>query len=186
MLLALAVCAFASERAKADELQIGGTTSSTISTTPAGISFLPGSFSGLTSGGFAGFSNLGSYTLSTTPGTYSGTVNLQIAFTVPAGISGGSSTTFVANVFGNISNNAAGGVDIAFTNPTQNFTFSNSSGFGSFTFTVNSVSLNPGGTTAVSGYVTGGVFTPVPEPSGVLLLGAGILLTPLLGLKKLS
>jgi hypothetical protein len=102
------------------------------------------------------------------------------------GITGGGTTTFIANMFGNVSNNSTGGVDIVFTNPSQNFTFTNTSGSGSFTLNLNSVSINPGGSTAVSGFVTGGTFTPVPEPSGIVLLGVGLLLTPLIRLKKSS
>lgn len=181
LVLLLAVFALASGSARADEITLAGTTSST---PPSGISFLPGSFSGTTSGGFVGFSNLGSFSLSTTPTTYSGVVALQVAFSLPTGITGGGSTTFVANLFGNVSTTANGGVSIVFSNPTQNFTFSNGSGSGSFTFTVNSISINPGGTTALSGYVTNAIFTPVPEGSSLVLLAAGLLFSSLLGFKK--
>lgn len=183
LVLLLAVFALASGSARADEITLAGTTSST---PPSGISFLPGSFSGTTSGGFVGFSNLGSFSLSTTPTTYSGVVALQVAFSLPTGITGGGSSTFVANLFGNVSTTANGGVSIVFSNPSQTFTFSNSSGSGSFTFNVNSISINPGGTTALSGYVTNAVFTPVPEASGLVLLGAGLFVSSLLGLKKTS
>lgn len=172
-------------RARADEITVGGTTASN---TPPGITFTAGSFNGTTSAGFAGFSNLGSYTLASSAGVYNNDlVDLTVTFTVPTGINGGASTVFVANLFGNVNTNAQGGVSIVFSNPTQNFTFSNSGGFGSFSFTVNSVSLNPGGTTPLSGFVSGGTFTPVPEPSsGVLLLGAALLIAPFLGLRKLA
>lgn len=180
--LLLAIFALASQSARADELTVAGVTSA--SSVPSGISFLPGSFNGTTSGGFAGFSNLGSFSLSSGPGSYSGTVNLIVTFTVPTGINGGGTTTFTANLVGNVSTTATGGVDITFTNPTQSFTFSNASGSGSFTFTVNSISINPGGSTNVSGYVMGGTFIPAPEPPATILLGAGLLAMSL-GLKKL-
>jgi hypothetical protein len=183
ILLMLAVSAFASQSARADELTLAGTTSST---NPLGITFAVGSFSGTTSSGFAGFSNLGSYTLSSGAGTYAGsTVDLTVTFTLPTGIAGGATTSFTANLFGSVNTNAQGGVDIVFVNPSQTFTFSNASGSGSFTLNLNNVSLSPGGTTALSGYITGAVFTPVPEPSAMLLLGAGLLLMPLFRTKRI-
>jgi len=178
------ILAFAPDRARADEITVAG---STASTPPVGINFAANNFSGTTSGGFAAFSSLGWYTLQAIPGIYNGNaVNLVVTFTLPSGINGSAVGTFVANLFGNVNTTAQGGVTIAFTNPTQNFTFSNASGHGSFSFTVNSLSVNPGGTTALSGYVSGGSVTPVPEPSNRLLLGAGLLLTPFLRLRRLS
>jgi len=178
------ILAFAPDRARANEITVAG---STASTPPLGINFASNSFSGTTSGGFAAFSSLGWYTLQAIPGIYNGNVvALVVTFTLPSGISGGAASTFVANLFGNVNTTAQGGVTIAFTNPTQNFTFSNASGNGSFSFTVNSLSVNPGGTTALSGYVSGGSVTPVPEPSNRLLLGAGLLLIPFLRLRRLS
>jgi hypothetical protein len=180
----VAILAFGASRARADEITVGGTTASN---TPSGSTFTSRSFNGTTSGGFAGFSNLGSYTLSSSAGNYNNAVvDLTITFTVPTGINGGASSTFVANVFGNVNTNSQGGVSIVFTNPSQNFSFSNGSGSGSYSFTVNSVSLNPGGTTPLSGFVSGGSIIPAPEPSAGLLLGVGLLLLPLVGLRKLA
>ena len=172
----LAVVALAPQRARADEITLVGTTSST---SPSGINFAPGSFSGITSGGFAGFSDLGSYALSSGAGTYANnTLALTVVFTLPTGIAGGGTNSFIANLYGNVNTTAQGGVSVVFANPSQNFTFSNATGIGSFTFNINSVSLSPGGTTTLSGSVTGGSYTPVPEPSTILLLSAGLLLTP--------
>jgi hypothetical protein len=87
--------AFAPDRARADEITVAG---STASTPPVGITFTADSFSGTTAGGFAAFSNLGSYKLSSNPGVYSGdVVDVVVTFTVPSGISGGGASTFVAN-----------------------------------------------------------------------------------------
>src|SRR5258708_39276465 len=87
--------AFAPDRARADEITVAG---STASTPPVGITFTANSFSGTTAGGFAAFSNLGSYKLSSNPGVYSGdVVDVVVTFTVPSGISGGGASTFVAN-----------------------------------------------------------------------------------------
>ncbi len=181
MVMLAAILVLGVGRAKADEITVGGTTASNV---PAGITFTAGNFSGTTSLGYAGFSNLGSYTLSTSAGNYTNSVvDLTVTFTVPTGINGGASSIFVASLFGNVNTNAQGGVTIVFSNPTQNFNFSNASGTGSFSFTVNPVSLNPGGTTAVSGFVSGGSIIPAAEPSGALLLGAGLLLVPFLGRK---
>ncbi len=181
MVMLSAILVLGVGRAKADEITVGGTTASNA---PAGITFTAGNFSGTTSLGYAGFSNLGSYTLSTSAGNYTNSVvDLTVTFTVPTGINGGASSIFVANLFGNVNTNAQGGVTVVFSNPTQNFNFSNASGTGSFSFTVNPVSLNPGGTTAVSGFVSGGSIIPAAEPSGALLLGAGLLLVPFLGRK---
>jgi hypothetical protein len=184
VLLILAVLALGSERARADELTVAGSSSST---TPVGITFASATFSGTTASGFVGFSNLGAYTLSGNPGVYNNsTLALQLVFTLPTGIAGGGISTFTANLFGTVNSLGNGGVSIVYSNSTQNFTFSDPTGSGSFTFTVNNVALNPAGTTGLSGFVSGGTFTPtsVPEPSGILLLGAGLLLTPLLKLKK--
>jgi hypothetical protein len=183
ILLIVTIFAFASQSASADEITLAGTTSST---NPLGVTFALGSFNGTTSGGFAGFSDLGSYTLSTTAGIYTNdTLALTAVFTLPVGINGGSTTSFAANLFGNVNTNAQGGVDIVFTNPSQTLNFSNVGGTGTFTFNLNNVALNPGGTTTLSGYVTGASFTPtsVPESSTILLLGAGLLLMPLLRIK---
>ena len=181
MVMLAAILVLGVGRAKADDITVGGTTASNV---PTGITFTAGSFNGTTSLGYAGFSNLGSYTLSTSAGNYTNSVvDLTVTFTVPTGINGGASSIFVANLFGNVNTNAQGGVTVVFSNPTQNFNFSNASGTGSFSFTVNPVSLNPGGTTAVSGFVSGGSIIPAAEPSGALLLGAGLLLVPFLGRK---
>lgn len=180
-LLAVAVLALAPVAARADEVTVAGTTSA--SGVPLGITFTNGSFSGTTAGGFAGFSNLGSFTLSTSPRTYTGdTLSLLVVFTLPSGIAGGGSSTFTATLFGSVSTTPGGGVTIAFS-PTQTFSFSNAGGSGSFSFTLNTVSVNPGGTVNLSGSVSSAVYTPAPEPGTLLLLGSGLAFLLLFGRK---
>lgn len=175
------VLALAPSGARADEVTVAGTTSA--SGVPLGITFTNGSFSGTTAGGFAGFSNLGSFTLSASPGTYNGaTLNLMVTFTLPSGIAGGGSTTFTATLFGTVNNSANGGVTITFS-PAQTFNFSNAGGNGSFNFTLNTVSVNPGGTVNLSGYASSAVYTPATEPGTPLLLGSGLAFLLFLGRK---
>jgi len=177
IILIVAVFALASPSARADQITLAGTTSSTV---VSGITFTPGSFGATTVGGFAGFTNLGTYSL-TSPGTYTGsTVDLTVVFTLPQGINGG--TQYIANLFGTVVNNTTGGVSISFTNPSQTITFTNSGGSGVFTFNVNNVALSLNGTATLTGTVTNASFAPIPEPSTIVLLGAGLLL---LGTKKL-
>jgi PEP-CTERM motif len=159
-------------RALADEIEVKGTTS--ITGLPSTITFMSGSFDGITSGGYAGFSNIAGFSLSTNQAVYNGqSVDLMVAFTLPLGTNG-SPSTFDANLYGNVNSSAQGGVTISFPNPSQAFTFSNANGSGSFTFTVNTVSLNPGGNGFLSAQVTNGYMT-VPEPGTGLMLGMGLL-----------
>jgi hypothetical protein len=112
---------------------------------------------------------------------------LQVTFTVPVGI-GGSPSTFTALISG--TNSGGGGAEsIVFSNPTQVFSYSNSAGSGSFTFSVATSTLVgkntmlPNGTpVALTGAITNATFTPtstpptspVPEPGTLLLLGTGL------------
>ena len=187
--------AIAPATAKADEVFFQGTTSGSTfsngSTTLMGLVYTPSTFSGTTLGGNLSIgaapnlqvNNLGSIVnnlcSTASPCTYNGTqFTLRVTFTAPAGITGGQQTTYVANLTGTVDgSNTNGGVNIVFTNPTQNFTFNNGNGTtGSFTFTVNNLSINPGDTVAVTGFITSATQTTVtPEPASMALMGTGLL-----------
>lgn len=183
--------------AKADEVFFSGNTStSTFSngaTTLLQLVYTPSTFSGTTLGGHlsigstaaSNFNNLGVMSLALCPtGTspacvYTGNqFNLRVTFTAPAGITGGQTKTYVANLTGTVDGSATnGGVDIIFTNPTQTYTFNNGNGTtGSFTFTVNNLSINPGDQVSVTGFITSATQTTVtPEPASMALMGTGLL-----------
>ncbi len=161
-----------------------------------GLTYTNSQFSGTTASGFLGFGgnptpagvqnvdNLGSFTLANTTNTYNGsTFALRVTFTLPTGINGGNSSVFSATLIGSVTSTGNGGVFVDFNNTPQMFTFSfqNSNGTtttGSFNFTVNDVSINPGQTASVTGQLTAASQTTspaaVPEPATMLLLGTGL------------
>jgi hypothetical protein len=182
--------------AKADEVFFSGNTStSTFSngtTTLLQLVYTPSTFAGTTLGGHLSIGsttgtvqNLGLFTLALCPTggspacVYTGNqFNLRVTFTAPAGIAGGQTRQYVANLTGTVDGSATnGGVDIIFTNPTQTFTFNNGNGTtGSFTFTVNNLSINPGDAVTVTGFITSATQTTVtPEPASMALMGTGLL-----------
>jgi hypothetical protein len=168
-----------------------------------GLSFGNSQFSGTTAGGFLAFGgnpqpvpgpqnmdNLGSFTLTTMPATYTGnTFTLRVTFTAPPGITGGNAQPspaagngqlISATLTGTVSSMTGGGVFIDFDNTPTTFTFSFVNGqgqtvTGSFQFFVNDLSIFPGQTNAISGQVTNASqTTTTPEPATMLLLGTGL------------
>lgn len=139
--------------------------------TDAGLTFTQGSFSVLTDGnGFAaiggGLNNLGEVALSSTAANYTGdTFVLDVTITDPSAGLG----NVPAELFGDVTMSAGGGVTITFNNPTQ-IALANGD---NLTLDVNPVSVFPSGTNGAPTAVTG--FATVPEPSAILLLGSGLL-----------
>ena len=163
-----------------------------------GLTYSNSTFSGTTAAGFLGLNtspnpgsnvnNLGSFTLSTAPQAYNTPFSLQVTFTAPQGISGSPVTTFTATITGTVINDTTGGVFVDFDQTPILFTFNDTNcgvstlpgqqttcGQGSFFFSVNDLSINPGDTVSLNGQVTAAQQTTVPEPTSMLLLGTGLI-----------
>jgi hypothetical protein len=141
--------------------------SATQSTTLQGLTFTDSSFDGTTAGGFLAFgglaNNLGTFALSGQAATYAGAFNLLVTFTAPPGTTP-NSVTFASSLTGIVTANATGGVFINFDNTPQLFTFGPDPSAGTFSFSVNDLSINPGQALGLSGTIIAEV-SAVPEPS---------------------
>ncbi|MFL6335015.1 MAG: PEP-CTERM sorting domain-containing protein [Pyrinomonadaceae bacterium] len=171
------------------------------SATSGGLTYSNSTFSGTTANGFraiggnanpgSNFNNLGSVSLSTAPQSYNTPFTLQVTFTAPQGIAGSNQATFTALITGTVRSDNTGGVFIDFNNTPLVFSFSDPNcepnpeaqppsagqttcGNGSFNFSVNDVSIDPGQTVALTGQITGAQQTTVPEPMTMVLFGTGL------------
>jgi len=171
------------------------------SATSGGLTYSNSTFSGTTANGFralggnanpgSNFNNLGSVSLSNAPQTYNTPFTLQVTFTAPQGINGSNMATFTALITGTVRSDNTGGVFIDFNNTPITFTFSDTNcepnpeaqppsagqttcGNGSFNFSVNDISIDPGQTVSLTGQITGAQQTTVPEPMTMVLFGTGL------------
>src|SRR5215207_2837570 len=174
-LLALAFVGLSAGEARADEVFISGytngcfncvsppNTSATQTASLDGLTYVNSTFAGTTAAGFRGLggnpiapptqnvNNLGAFSLSTTPATYTGnTFTLRVTFTAPEGINGANTTLFTATLTGTVTSDPnSGGIRLDFNNTPILFTFTDPNcqattiagqqttcGTGSFFFTV--------------------------------------------------
>jgi len=169
--------------------------------TSGGLTYSNATFFGTTANGFRGlggnpnpgsnFNNLGSLSLSTAPQSYNTPFTLQVTFTAPQGITGSNQTTFTATITGTVRSDNTGGVFVDFNNTPILFTFNDTNcepnpeaqppsagqttcGNGSFSFSVNDVSIDPGQSVSITGQITGAQQTTVPEPVTMILFGTGL------------
>ena len=170
--------------AKADEVFLSGFTNGCFGAACApaaaassgGLSYLNSTFAGTTAAGFLGLNtaptvpnvdNLGSFTLNTVPQAYNTPFTLQVTFTAPQGINGSNVATFTATITGTVISDTIGGVFVDFNNTPILFTFNDvncgattipgqqtTCGQGSFFFSVNDLSVNPGGNVSLNGQIT--------------------------------
>jgi len=113
--------------------------------------------------------NLGSFTLTGSPASYTGqTFQLRVTFTAPPGTVP-TNDIWTADLFGSVQSNSVGSLFIDFDNSAHDFTFTG----GTFKFFVNDVDLTPGGSIPLSGRVIAQV-SAVPEPETYALFMAGL------------
>ncbi len=201
----LLVITLAQRTASADQVFIAGSTlacfgagcTPVASSTFMGLTFSSSTFAITTISGFSplqgnanpgsNFNNLGSLTMSTTPGNVVGQpFTLQITFTAPQGFTGANQFT-VAGTISSIGMN--GGVIFEWDPFAQSFSFNDlncepdptggipgqqtTCGTGSFRFAIGDVVIEPGQTVAMTASINAEQ-QPIPEPTTMLLLATGL------------
>jgi hypothetical protein len=123
------------------------------------------------------FNNLGSFSLDNADNNYNGnTFQVQVTFTAPFTIAGGSTTTFNDIISGTVTS-GNGGVFIDFDNTPQTFNYSNATESGWFTMAINDLSLAPNQLGSVTAHIHA-MSQPVPEPvsmAGILCGAIGLI-----------
>ena len=177
-------------------------TPSTQTDTLLGLTFVNATFAGTTTGGFLGLNgspvapptqnvnNLGAIFLSATPATYLNDFSLRVTFTAPDGIFGSlqGSLVFATVIRGTVTSDPnSSGVFLNFADDPTLLTFTDPNcgnttvpfqqttcGMGSFSFSINDVSIAPGQLVAITGQITGAQQTAIPEPATLFLLSSGL------------
>lgn len=202
---ALLVITLTQRTARADDVLIAGSTlacfgagcTPVASATFMGLTFSNSTFAITTTSGFSildgiaspgsNFNNLGSITMSTTPGNVVGQpFTLQITFTAPQGFTGPNQFT-AAGIISSIGTNGA--VIFEWDPFAQTFNFNDTNcepnptgavpgqqttcGIGSFRLAIADVVIEPGQTTAMAALINAQQ-QPIPEPTTMLLLGTGL------------
>jgi hypothetical protein len=153
-----------------------------------GLTYENATFSGNTNAGFASvgniangvggieLDNLGAFYLTSAANTYTGqSFTLFVTFTAP----GGANPMYTAALQGQVDVDQ-GGVFIDFNNTPQTFSYNNGTTSGTFSLSVNDVSINapPAGQThgiSLSGNLTATATSVTPEPASMALLGTGLI-----------
>ncbi len=123
--------------------------------------------------------NLGTFTLSGDPATYTGNtfaLQLTFSFTTPSAlldIVGGSQPSFTSSLIGTVQSLADGSLTIDFNDAPSVFTVSlDGNVISTFSLIINDVIIQPGGTATILSTVS--QTSNIPEPMTLLMLGAGL------------